>query len=123
MFHVDKRHFAAHFLCLCDNVQSNGGLTGAFRSVQFHDTAAGDAADAQSHVQHHGAGGNGFHIQVRLVLPQPHDRTGTVYFCDMCNGTLECLFLFFLGGGNIQYHLFLQICFCHKLSSFIWYSE
>lgn len=121
VFHVDECHFAAHLLRLGNDVQGNGGLTGAFRTVQLHDTSPWHAADAQRHVQHHRAGRDRLYIEVRLILAQTHDRTCAVYLCNMCNGTLECLFLFFLGGGDVQHHFLFQICFCHKISSFIWY--
>ncbi len=55
---VDKRGFAAQLLNLSNAVQSDSRFTGGFGTVYLGDPSAGDAADAESHVESHGTGGD-----------------------------------------------------------------
>ena len=59
---VHKGHLAPLFLGLCRHMEGQGGLTGGFRPVDFHDTAPGQAAHPQRHVQRQGAGGDHVHL-------------------------------------------------------------
>ena len=115
VFHVNKGNLSAFFLCFCNDVQGNGCLTGAFRAVQFHDSASWNTANSERHIQGNGTGRNGIHLHVG-VAAEPHNRSLAIYFFQMCNGALQCLFLFICGGWQNGPGRFLFQFFCHMQS-------
>ena len=82
VFRVDEGGFAAEFLCFCDGVQREGGLTGGLRSVDLDDAAPGKSADAGGGVEGQGAGGDGLHVHV-LAVSQAHDGAFAVGAFDL----------------------------------------
>ena len=70
---VDEGGDAALALGVGDGVQRHGGLTGGFRTVDFHDTAAGQAANSQGDVQRDGAGRDDLDGRTDFVA-EAHDR-------------------------------------------------
>ena len=88
MLGIDKGGLAALFLSGGDDVQSNGGLTGRFGTVDLDDSAAGNAADAQRHVQGHRAGGNGLHLH-GYVLAKAHDRALAELFIQLLQRSFQ----------------------------------
>ena len=59
---VYKGHLAAHLLGLRQHMEGQRGLTGGLRSVDLHDTAPGQAADAQRQIQRQRSGGDSLHV-------------------------------------------------------------
>ena len=56
MFSINKRRNTARFLHIRYSVQSDSGLTGRFRTINFDHTAAGQSADTESSIQSDSAG-------------------------------------------------------------------
>lgn len=73
-------------------MEGEGSLTRGFRSVDFDDTATGETAYAQSHVQLDTAGGDNGDIFVGLIA-QSHDRTLSIILFNLCDGSFYCLCL------------------------------
>ena len=89
---VHKGHLAAHFLRLRQHMQRQRRLTGGFRPVDLHDTAAGQATDTQRQIQRQGAGGDGLHVH-RALRAVAHDGALAVHLLDLLHGRLQRLFL------------------------------
>ena len=70
---VDEGGDAAQALGVGDRVQRHRGLTGGFRTVDFHDAAAGQAANSQGDVQCDGAGRNDLDGRTDFIA-EAHDR-------------------------------------------------
>ena len=68
MLDVDKGGLAALFLRLGDDVQRQRRLAAGLRSVDFHNAAARQTADAQRQVQRETAGGDGVHLHAVLLV-------------------------------------------------------
>ena len=56
MFSINKRRDTARFLHIRYSMQSDSGLTGRFRTINFNHTAAGQSADTESSIQSDSAG-------------------------------------------------------------------
>lgn len=95
---IHEGNLAAHLLCLGQDVQGQGGLTGGLGAIDLDDTALGHAADAESGIQGQGAGGDGLHIHFGLVA-QTHDRALAEALLDLGNGGVQCFFLVACRGG------------------------
>ncbi len=118
VLHVDIRGHAVVPLGGGHDVQGQGGLAGGLGTVDLHDPAPGNAADAQRQVQRQGAGGQGFHVHGDIVA-KAHDGALAVILLDLCNGGLQSLLL--VGrGGHRDRRFFL---FCHAVLSFFLVSE
>ena len=76
MFSVNERCVTASLLSAGDSMESNGGLTGGFGSVDFDDTTTWQATDAESNIQSKRTGGNHLYRRTRVVA-QAHDRALT----------------------------------------------
>ena len=87
---------AAGFLCLGDNMQRNGGLTGGFRSEDFDDTSARHTADAKGGIQGQNTGGDHLNVLVHGSISKTHDGAGTKLLVDRGNCMFKCLELLFL---------------------------
>ena len=74
MFGVDEGADAALLLGFRDGVQSERGLAGGFRPINFHHPAARQTADTERDVEPKRARGNGFDIHGLVVLAKLHDR-------------------------------------------------
>ena len=90
MLSIHKGYLAAHLLCLCQNVQSQGGLTGGFRSIDLNNTSLGNTADTQGGIQRHRTGGNSIHIHLN-ILAQTHHGTLAVLLLDLGQSTIVAI--------------------------------
>ena len=73
MFGIDECAGTAFFLSLSNDAQSQSCFTGAFRTVDFDNTAAGHTADTEGQVQTEGAGGDGFNVSMGVILSESHN--------------------------------------------------
>ncbi len=89
VFRVDVTRDAAGFLRFRDHVERQCGLAGGFRSVDFDDPAARDAADAERKVQAHAACRNVFDLHLLLVA-ELHDGALAVLLLDLTDRGLKC---------------------------------
>jgi hypothetical protein len=74
VFRVDERRRAADLLHLCNHLQRERGLARRLRTIDFHDTATRQAADAERNVQSERTGGDHLNVFDRLTCAEPHDR-------------------------------------------------
>lgn len=61
MFHVNESGRATEFLRLGNDVLADGGLTGRFRTEDFSDAPARDAANPKRQIEGEGTGRDGLH--------------------------------------------------------------
>ncbi len=103
MFHIYKGNRTAHLLGFSGQVQTDGGLAGGFRAVDFSDARARHAAHAQRDIQRDGAGGDGGHFQM-MRIAQTHNGTLAVAFGDVIQGFIEdgLLGLVAFAGGLVR---------------------
>ena len=83
---VDEGSGAADFLHLGDDRQRQRGLARGFRTIDFDDAPARQAADAKCQVQAQRAGGNHFHILGDVLFAKAHDRALAELFFDLGKG-------------------------------------
>ena len=88
VFHVDERGQAAGFLGLGNGREGEGGFTGGFRSVDFHDASAGEPAHAQGAVNEKVAGGDDIHFHFGVVA-KTHDGVFTEVFLNLGQGKVK----------------------------------
>jgi hypothetical protein len=69
-------------------MQGQGGLTGRFRSKNFHDSSLGQSADTQGHIQLDASGADDRDID-DFLAPQSHDGPFTVILFDLRHGGVE----------------------------------
>jgi hypothetical protein len=98
MFDVDEGGEPAFFLGLGDHAQTEGRLTGGFRSVDLDDAALGQAADAEGEIHGEGAGGEGLDLHLG-VGAETHDGAVAELFGDGREGELD-VFLAGVGDGS-----------------------
>ena len=96
MFDVDEGGEPAFFLGLGDHAQTEGRLTGGFRSVDLDDAALGQAADAEGEIHGEGAGGEGLDLHLG-VGAETHDGAVAELFGDGREGELD---VFLAGVGE-----------------------
>ena len=82
MLYVDEGDVTAVLLTFGDAVQGEGGLTGAFRSVDLDDPAAGQTADPQRDIEAQRTGRNMFDVHMG-VLAELHDGAFTELLFDL----------------------------------------
>ena len=92
MLRIHECHLTAPLLGLCQNVQSQGGFTGGFRSVNLNNPSLGNAANAQGCIQCQRAGGDGIHVHFRAVT-QTHNRAFAKVLLNLRQCSLECFLL------------------------------
>ena len=92
MLGVDEGGLTAGLLHLGGDVEGHGGLTRGLRPEDLDDTAAGDAADTQSHVQRQRARVDSLHSHAGVVA-QLHDGALAEILLDLLHGGLEGLAL------------------------------
>ena len=102
MLSVDERGLAARLLHLGGNVESHGGLTRGLRPKDLDDTAAGNAADTQRHIQGQGARMDRLHSHMG-VGTQLHDGALAKILLDLLHGGLQRLALL-LAVSVVGYH-------------------
>ncbi len=90
VFGVDEGAGAALLLGLGQDVERQGGLTRAFRSINFDDAAARQAADAKGDVQAQRAGGDHLGLD-GFLLPHLHDGALAERPLDLADGGFQCL--------------------------------
>ena len=118
VLHVNEGHFAALLLGFGCNMESNSRFTGAFRTIQFYDSAPWNATDTESKIQCHRAGRDGIYLH-RVCLSQTHNCTAAVSFENMGNSTFQC-FLFVLFAFRHHHLSFILFQFlCHRGNSFL----
>ena len=88
VFHVNECSQASGFLGLGDGRQGQGGFTGGFRSVDFHNAAAGKAAHTQSAVNQKVARGNDVHFHFDVVS-KAHNGVFSEVFLDLGEGQVK----------------------------------
>src|SRR4051812_28740576 len=74
MLGIDEGADATLLLCFGEAMQRERGLAGGFRSVNFNDATARQAADAERDVEPERAGGDGIDLHRLVVLAELHDR-------------------------------------------------
>ena len=67
MLDVDKGGETAGFLSFGNDAETEGGLAGGFRAVDFDDAALGETADAEGEVDGEGAGRQGFDLHLMVA--------------------------------------------------------
>ena len=113
MFRVHEGNLSPPLLSLSQNVQGQRGFAGGLRAVNLNDSSLGHSADAQGSIQGQGAGGNRLHVHLGPVA-QAHNGALAEALVDLCQSSLQCLFLIGGGGGGFISGLFR----CHNLYSF-----
>ena len=101
VFDIDEGGQPAALLGLGDDGEGEGGLAGGFRTEDFDDAAAREAADAKRAVDEQVAGGNDIDIDA-AVIAQAHDGAFAELLLDMRDGEVEVAFAGFqefFGGG------------------------
>jgi hypothetical protein len=73
MFGIDKGANSALLLRFRKAMQRQRGLAGGFRTVDFDDATARQAADAERDVEPERAGGHRLYVHRLHVLTKPHD--------------------------------------------------
>jgi hypothetical protein len=91
VFHVDERNLTAALLGLGNAVQRQRRFARRFRPVDLDDTPAGQAADAQRHVQRDASRGNGVHLHGD-ILPQLHHGAFPELFFNLCQRRFQRAF-------------------------------
>ena len=92
MLGINEGGLTAGLLYLGGDVKSHGGLTRGLRPKDLNDTAAGNAADTQSHVQSQRARVDGLYRHAGIVA-QLHDGALAEVLLDLLHGGLEGLAL------------------------------
>ncbi len=87
---VDVGANAAVALCFGDHVHGQGGLTRGLRAEDLHDSATGQAADAERNIQGQGAGLHGLDGH-RPLLAHPHDGALAELLVDGRQCDVQCL--------------------------------
>ena len=105
---VDERCDTASFLAFGDGVYGQRGFTGRLGAVDFDDTTAWEAADAEGGVEADAACGDDVELLLGAVA-KPHDGAFAVVFLNLVERTLQ-YFQFFL---PLRIHV--GLFFCHNL--------
>ena len=100
MFDIHKAADAAFPLRFGNDMETDGGLARAFRTIDLDDASLGNAADAQSNVQAQAARGDRFHVELGRFA-QLHD-----------NAVAESL----VEGGKRRVERFLAAVICHAVT-------
>ena len=96
MFGIDKGTGSAHFLHFGDDLKRQRGLTGTFRSEDFHNTTARQSPDSERQIQTERAGADNFHVIDVVRIAHAHNRTLTELFFNIGQGRGKRLFPFTL---------------------------
>ena len=99
MLGIDEGDDAAERLGLGDDLQRQRCLAAGLRTVDFDDTAPGDAADAQSCIERERAGGNGVDDEIVVGISVLHDGAFAELGLDRVRGHSDELIF----------------CLCHRL--------
>ena len=113
---VDEGDNAAEGLRLGEDLERQRGLARGLGSVDLDDAAAGDAADAERHIERERSGGNRLDLERGVVIAEAHDGACAVLALDLlaCFGDGRRA-LVLIGDGLDSLHLRL-CCFCHDCS-------
>ena len=112
VLHIDKGGLSPCLLGLRHHMEGDGGLAGGLRPEYLDDSAPGQSAHPQGHVQGQGAGGDAGHVHLH-GFAQAHDGTLAKLFFDLQNGVLNrnvliCFFFRVLYNGG-----FFGLFCCH----------
>ena len=114
MLRIDESDLTAALLRFSKDVQSEGGLTGRFGTVDLDDTALRNTADTKRGIQSQRTGRDRLHIHFRAVA-QAHNSTLAEALVQLSQSGLQCLFL--IGSGSRR---FIRCLFgCHIHHSFL----
>ena len=86
VFRVDEGADAAGFLTLGNGFETERGFTGRFRTEDFHDTTARQAADAECQVYAERAGGDDVKVFFLLAAVHFHDGSFAEVFFNLGKG-------------------------------------
>ena len=92
VLYVNEGHLAAALLRLGNAVKGQRRLARRFRPVNFHHTAAGQAADAKGQIERERAGGDCVHLHGD-VLPQLHNGALAKLLFNLAQRGLQRTFL------------------------------
>ena len=90
VLHIDEGCQAAGLLRLGDDRERERRLAGGFRSIDFHDASAREAADAERLVDQQVAGGDDRHVHLR-AFAHAQDRAFAVVLLNLLDGEVEVL--------------------------------
>ena len=96
MLRINKTGNTVSSLHFRDHMQCDRCLTTGFRTVDLHDPAAGNPAEAECQVQAQGTGGNCLYIHMGRCIPKTHHGALSIRFLDLCNSSIQCFQLVFL---------------------------
>ena len=77
MLGIDEGGAAAGLLCLRYDLEGERGFPGGFRAVDLDDPTAGQASDAERHIELQGSGGNDIDIAHHARVTHAHDGAFT----------------------------------------------
>ena len=92
MFGIDESCFSARFLHFGDHMESDGRLTGGFRSENFDYSAARHAADSKCEVKRKRPGRNRFDLHIH-VITEAHYDSFTLLLFKLGKRGFKCFFL------------------------------
>jgi hypothetical protein len=95
---VNEGALAALLLHFGNHLQRERGFAAGFWAIDFHHTAARQAAHAQRHIQTQGAGGDDLNVFNLLAFAQFHDRAFAKLLFNLRQGRLQGLGFFAVGG-------------------------
>ena len=85
VFCVDESCNTAHFLCLCDNMESDCRFTGRFGTIDLDDSSARYTAYSECDIKRECSCRNHFYVHFSGDFAQFHDRTFAEIFFDLAN--------------------------------------
>ena len=90
MFRIDKSGNTAGLLCRSNGMQSQGGFTRRFGTVNFDNTTARIPANADCQVNSQRPGRNDLQIHFFSQIAKAHNRTLTEIFFNFFHGIFQC---------------------------------
>jgi hypothetical protein len=104
VFGIDEGGVPPSFLHFGDDLQTERGLAGGFRAVDFDDAAARQAADAKRDIQPERAGGNDLNALVDLGIAHLHDGAFAELLFDLLQrcGERFCLVVVHAGTSKFE---------------------
>ena len=114
MLSINEGCYTSPLLSLSNHVQSDGSLTGRFRSIYLDDSSPRQTAYSQSQIDRENTGGDNLDIHPGLGVAQPHDGTFTEILFNPLQSKLQCLLPSLGQRLLLPLDIFSGIC-CHLL--------
>ena len=100
MLRVDEGDDSAHGLCLCENLQGEGGLAGGLRAKNLYDAPSGNTPYAKCRIERDGTCGNRLDLKLWTTVAKAHDRTFAEFLLDLLRRTSHnCVALLAIRAG------------------------